>query len=165
VPKVKDARASAGWALVFIAILYTTAPAVAAMARLNLHDTVTNGAAKAGRDLFEVDSSLKYDERPEWMKRWEVTGLLKFADKNGDGRIQYYNDKTKNPDVIAKAKAAGWNGNELSVNRDIMVLANPEIAMLPNWVIALVAAGGLSASMSTAAGLLLEISSSITHDL
>jgi cation/acetate symporter len=99
------------------------------------------------------------------MKRWEVTGLLKFEDKNGDGRIQYYNDKTKNPDVVAKAAAAGWAGNELSVNADIIVLANPEIAFLPNWVIALVAAGGLAAALSTAAGLLLAISSAISHDL
>jgi len=160
VPKVRDARSSAGWALVFIAILYTTAPAVAAMARLNLHATV-NTAVKAGGDLFAPENSIKYDERPGWMKRWEVTGLLKFKDKNGDGRIQYYNDK--NPP--AGAVAAGWNGNELSVNRDIMVLANPEIALLPNWVIALVAAGGLAAALSTAAGLLLAISSAISHDL
>ncbi len=160
VPKVKDARASAGWALVFIAILYTTAPAVAAMARLNLHASV-NTAVKSGGDLFAVESSIKYDERPAWMKRWEVTGLLKFADKNGDGRIQYYNDK--NPP--AGAVAAGWQGSELVVNRDIMVLANPEIAQLPNWVIALVAAGGLAAALSTAAGLLLAISSAISHDL
>lgn len=164
VPKVKDARASAGWALVFIAILYTTAPGVAAMARLNLQSTV-NTAVMTNGDLFAADSSIKYDERPDWMKRWEVTGLLKFADKNGDGRIQYYNDKTKNPEVLAKAAAAGWQGSELSVNRDIMVLANPEIALLPNWVIALVAAGGLAAALSTAAGLLLAISSAISHDL
>ena len=112
-----------------------------------------------------MESSLEYDKRPAWMKRWEVTGLLKFTDKNGDGRIQYYNDKSKNADFQAKAKAAGWAGNELTVNRDIMVLANPEIAMLPNWVIALVAAGGLAAALSTAAGLLLAISSAISHDL
>lgn len=164
VPKVKDARSSAGWALVFIAILYTTAPGVAAMARLNLHATV-NKAVMTGGDMYAVENSIKYDERPDWMKRWEVTGLLKFKDKNGDGRIQYYNDKTKNADMAAKFKAAGWNGNELSVNRDIMVLANPEIALLPNWVIALVAAGGLAAALSTAAGLLLAISSAISHDL
>jgi cation/acetate symporter len=164
VPSVKAARASAGWALVFIAILYTTAPAVAAMARLNLHGTI-NTAVLSGGDLFDNQNSIKYDERPEWMKRWEVTGLLKFEDKNGDGRIQYYNDKTKNEEVIAKAAAAGWQGSELSVNRDIMVLANPEIAKLPNWVIALVAAGGLAAALSTAAGLLLAISSAISHDL
>jgi cation/acetate symporter len=160
VPTVKDARSSAGWALVFIAILYTTAPGVAAMARLNLHATV-NTAVKSGGDLFAPENSIKYAERPDWMKRWEVTGLLKFEDKNNDGRIQYYNDKTP----PAGAVAAGWQGNELNVNRDIMVLANPEIALLPNWVIALVAAGGLAAALSTAAGLLLAISSAISHDL
>jgi len=164
VPKVKDARASAGWALVFIAILYTTAPAVAAMAKLNLHGTV-NSAVKAGGDLYAPEASLKYDERPDWMKRWEVTGLLKFSDKNADGRIQYYNDATKSADAKAKADAAGWKGNELTVNADIIVLANPEIALLPNWVIALVAAGGLAAALSTAAGLLMAISSAISHDL
>jgi cation/acetate symporter len=164
VPKVKDARASAGWALVFIAILYTTAPGVAAMARLNLHNTV-NHAVKSGGDLFAAESALVYDERPAWMKRWEVTGLLKWQDKNGDGRIQYYNDKSTNPEFQAKAAAAGWAGSELTVNRDIIVLANPEIAFLPNWVIALVAAGGLAAALSTAAGLLLAISSAISHDL
>ena len=164
VPKVKDARASAGWALVFIAILYTTAPGVAAMAKLNLHATV-NKEVKGGGDLFAVESSVKYDERPEWMKRWEVTGLLKFEDKNGDGRIQFYNDKTTDPVAQANFDRAGWKGSELSVNRDIIVLANPEIARLPNWVIALVAAGGLAAALSTAAGLLLAISSAISHDL
>ena len=160
VPSVKAARSSAGWALVFIAILYTTAPGVAAMARLNLHASV-NTAVKSGGDLFAETASIKYDERPDWMKRWEITGLLKFEDKNGDGRIQYYNDKN----TPAGATAAGWKGSELSVNRDIMVLANPEIAQLPNWVIALVAAGGLAAALSTAAGLLLAISSAISHDL
>lgn len=164
VPKVKDARSSAGWALVFIAILYTTAPVVAAMARLNLHATI-NTAVKGGGDMFAAENSIKYDDRPGWMKRWEVTGLLKFADKNGDGRIQYYNDKSKNPEFLKKAEAAGWKGSELSVNRDIMVLANPEIAKLPAWVIGLVAAGGLAAALSTAAGLLLAISSAISHDL
>ena len=164
VPKVKDARSSAGWALVFIAILYTTAPVVAAMARLNLHATV-NTAVKSGGDLFAPESSIKYDERPGWMKRWEVTGLLKFTDKNGDGRIQYYNDKSKNPEFLKKVEAAGWKGSELSVNNDIMVLANPEIAQLPAWVVGLVAAGGLAAALSTAAGLLLAISSAISHDL
>ena len=164
VPKVRDARASAGWALVFIAILYTTAPAVAAMAKLNLHGTV-NSAVKAGGDLYAPEASLQYEQRPDWMKRWEVTGLLKFEDKNADGRIQYYNDKTANADAKAKAEAAGWKGNELSVNADIIVLANPEIALLPNWVIALVAAGGLAAALSTAAGLLMAISSAISHDL
>ena len=141
VPKVADARTSAGWALVFIAILYTTAPAVAAMARLNLMDTIepTKG------------EYLVYDERPQWFKNWETTGLLQFEDKNGDGKIQY---------------SASADTNEMvKVDRDIMVLANPEIAQLPNWVIALVAAGGLAAALSTAAGLLLAISSAISHDL
>ena len=181
VPTVKDARSSAGWALVFIALLYTTAPAVAAMAKLNLHATVNsavgletdaNGrmvvnpeAIKAKGDLYAADASLVYEERPEWMKRWEKTGLLKFEDKNGDGRIQYYNDKTANADAKAKAEAAGWKGSELTVNADIMVMANPEIALLPNWVIALVAAGGLAAALSTAAGLLMAISSAVSHDL
>jgi cation/acetate symporter len=164
VPSVKAARSSAGWALVFIAILYTTAPAVAAMAKLNLHATI-NKAVMTGGDMYAAENSIVADERPAWMKRWEVTGLLKFEDKNGDGRIQYYNDKTKNPEAAAKAAAAGWAGNELTVNADIIVLANPEIALLPNWVIALVAAGGLAAALSTAAGLLLAISSAISHDL
>ena len=164
VAKVSEARASAGWALFFIAILYTTAPAVGAMAKLNLHATV-NTAVKSGGDLFAEENSIMADERPDWMKRWEVTGLLKFDDKNGDGRIQYYNDGTKNEAVLAKAEAAGWKGNELSVNADIIVLANPEIALLPNWVIALVAAGGLAAALSTAAGLLMAISSAVSHDL
>ena len=141
VPKVRDARTSAGWALIFIAILYTTAPAVAGMARLNLMNTIepTKG------------ENLVYDERPQWFKNWEKTGLLKFEDKNSDGRIQYTADKTTNEMV--------------KVDRDIMVLANPEIAKLPNWVIALVAAGGLAAALSTAAGLLVAISSAISHDL
>jgi cation/acetate symporter len=181
VPKVADARSSAGWALVFIAILYTTAPAVAAMAKFNLHGTVNSAVGlsqdaqgrmvvnadrvKANADLYATESSLLYEERPEWMKRWEKTGLLKFEDKNGDGRIQYYNAATKNADAKAKAEAAGWKGNELTVNADIIVLANPEIALLPNWVIALVAAGGLAAALSTAAGLLLAISSAVSHDL
>ncbi len=140
VPKVRDARTSAGWALFFIAILYTTAPAVAAMARLNLMDTVNPAPGQ----------SLAYDQRPDWFKNWEKTGLLSVDDKNGDGAIQY----TSNPAT-----------NELKVDDDIMVLANPEIAKLPNWVIALVAAGGLAAALSTAAGLLLAISSAISHDL
>ena len=181
VPTVKDARSSAGWALVFIALLYTTAPAVAAMAKLNLHATVNNAVGlettaagnlvvnpervKANADVYAADASLVYEQRPEWMKRWEKTGLLKFEDKNGDGRIQYYNDATKNADAKAKAEAAGWKGNELTVNADIMVMANPEIALLPNWVIALVAAGGLAAALSTAAGLLMAISSAVSHDL
>ncbi|KHT41602.1 sodium:solute symporter family protein [Vibrio sinaloensis] len=140
VPKVRDARTSAGWALVFIAILYTTAPAVSAMARLNLMDTVNPAPGQ----------HLAYDERPDWFKNWEKTGLLGFDDKNGDGNIQYTSSAAT---------------NELKVDRDIMVLANPEIAKLPNWVIALVAAGGLAAALSTAAGLLLAISSAISHDL
>ena len=158
VPKVADARYSAGWALVFIAILYTTAPAVGAMARLNLMDTIQIGP------VGEESSNLVYDERPDWFKRWETTGLLKFEDKNGDGRIQYYDDK--NAEFAAKAESFGWKGNEMvTVNNDIMVLANPEIAQLPDWVIALVVAGGLAAALSTAAGLLLAISSAISHDL
>ncbi|MEH6586665.1 MAG: sodium:solute symporter family protein [Halioglobus sp.] len=141
VPKVKDARSSAGWALVFIAILYTTAPAVAGMARLNLIDTLSG----------EDGQGLVIEERPVWFENWEKTGLLKFEDKNGDGRIQYSADKEVNEMV--------------KIDNDIMVLANPEIAKLPNWVIALVAAGGLAAALSTAAGLLLAISSAISHDL
>lgn len=164
VKTVKDARSSAGWALIFIAILYTTAPAVGAMAKLNLHATV-NTAVKTGGDLYAPEASILATERPDWMKRWEKTGLLKFEDKNGDGRIQYYNDKTKSDAVKAKADAAGWKGNELTVNADIIVLANPEIALLPNWVIALVAAGGLAAALSTAAGLLMAISAAVSHDL
>lgn len=158
VPKVADARTSAGWALLFIAILYTTAPAVGSMARLNLTNTIQTGPVGA------ADGNLVYAERPEWFKNWENTGLLQFEDKNGDGRIQYYDDK--NPEFAAKAEEFGWKGNEMvKVDRDIMVLANPEIANLPNWVIALVAAGGLAAALSTAAGLLLAISTAISHDL
>ncbi len=164
VPTVASARSSAGWALVFIAILYTTAPAVAAMARFNLLSTVNKSVATGG-DLYAPEASLVHAERPEWMSRWEKTGLLKWEDKNADGRIQYYNDKTKNEAAIAKQTAAGWTGNELTVNPDIIVLANPEIAHLPNWVIALVAAGGIAAALSTAAGLLLAISAAISHDL
>ncbi|MBA53947.1 MAG: cation acetate symporter [Pseudomonadales bacterium] len=141
VPKVADARSSAGWALVFITILYTTAPAVAAMARMNFMNTIEPTAG----------NYMTYDERPNWFKNWETTGLLEFQDKNGDGKIQY---------------SANAETNEMvKVDRDIMVLANPEIARLPNWVIALVAAGGLAAALSTAAGLLLAISSAISHDL
>lgn len=158
VPKVSDARASAGWALLFIAILYTTAPAVGSMARLNLTNTIQSG------EVGSVEGNLLYEERPDWFKNWEVTGLLKFEDKNADGRIQYYNDK--NPEFAKKAESFGWKGNEMvKVDRDIMVLANPEIAKLPGWVIALVAAGGLAAALSTAAGLLLAISSAISRDL
>lgn len=158
VPKVSDARLSAGWALLFIAILYTTAPAVAAMARLNLTETIQPGP------VGEATGNLEYEKRPEWFKNWEKTGLLKFEDKNGDGRIQYYNDKNKT--FTTKAAEYGWAGNEMTtVDKDIIVLANPEIANLPGWVIALVVAGGLAAALSTAAGLLLAISSSISHDL
>ncbi|MEM7485815.1 MAG: sodium:solute symporter family protein [Bacteroidota bacterium] len=135
VKRVKDARKSAGLALLLIAILYTTAPAVAVFARTNMIETV---------------SDKEYSSMPEWFKNWEGTGLLAFDDKNQDGKIQYVADKAK---------------NELTVDRDIMVLANPEIANLPAWVIALVAAGGLAAALSTAAGLLLVISSSVSHDL
>ena len=158
VPKVSDARTSAGWALVFIAILYTTAPAVGAMARLNLMETIQSGPVGA------ADGNLLYEKRPDWFRNWETTGLLKFEDKNGDGRIQYYNDLNK--EFASQAASYGWKGNEMvKVDRDIMVLANPEIASLPNWVIALVAAGGLAAALSTAAGLLLAISTAISHDL
>ncbi|MFL0093515.1 sodium:solute symporter family protein [Tenacibaculum maritimum] len=135
VPKVKDARKSAGWALLFITILYTTVPAVAVFARTNLIETVNNKV---------------YKELPEWVGNWEKTGLLKYEDKNKDGLVQYRANKSV---------------NELTIDRDIMVLANPEIAKLPNWVVALVGAGGLAAALSTAAGLLLVIASSISHDL
>jgi cation/acetate symporter len=165
VPKVQDARYSAGWALIFIALLYTTSPAVGAMAKLNLHTTMNPGLMKEGADIFAPESSLLHSERPDWMKRWETTGLLKWEDKNGDGRIQYYNDATKNESKKSQFEAAGWKGNELTVNADIIVLANPEIALLPNWVIALIAAGGIAAALSTAAGLLLAISSAVSHDL
>lgn len=141
VPSVKAARASAGYALVFISLLYTVAPAVGAMARFNLMNTIVPAAGE----------NLEYSERPQWFKDWEKTGLLQFEDKNGDGKIQYVADANINEMV--------------KVDRDIMVLANPAIANLPNWVIALVAAGGLAAALSTAAGLLLAISSSISHDL
>lgn len=141
VPSVKAARSSAGYALVFIALLYTVAPAVGAMARFNLMNTIEPAAGQ----------NLEYAERPQWFKDWEQTGLLKFEDKNGDGKVQYVADADTNEMV--------------KVDRDIMVLANPAIANLPNWVIALVAAGGLAAALSTAAGLLLAISSAISHDL
>jgi cation/acetate symporter len=165
VPKVKDARTSAGWALVFIALLYTVAPAIAAMAKYNLHATVNSAVKNSSTSLFDTEASLLNEERPDWMKRWEKTGLLTWEDKNGDGRIQYYNDKSKNPTAIENFEKAGWKGNELTVNADIIVLANPEIANLPNWVIALIAAGGIAAALSTAAGLLLAISSAVSHDL
>ena len=183
VSSVKAARLSAGFALIFIALLYTTAPAVGAMAKLNLHETVTPGFVE-NASVFEEESSLVYEDRPEWMTRWEKTGLLEWDDYNGDGRIQYFNDASEDEQFMANAEAAGWvdivgidkDGNavpadkgmvksELIVNADIIVLANPEIAILPNWVIALVAAGGLAAALSTAAGLLMAISSAISHDL
>tara|TARA_E500000331_G_scaffold345161_1_gene382360 strand:+ start:33559 stop:35319 length:1761 start_codon:yes stop_codon:yes gene_type:complete len=157
VPKVKDARNSVGWALLFISILYLTAPAVGSMARLNLIETIQIG------QVGEAEGNITYAERPNWFKTWEQTGLLEFNDLNNDGRIQYYYDA--NPEFSEQAKSFGWEGNELSVDPDIMVLANPEIANLPNWVIALIAAGGIAAALSTAAGLLLVISAAISHDL
>ncbi|UUV07336.1 MULTISPECIES: sodium:solute symporter family protein [Ruegeria] len=162
VPKVADARWSAGWALVFIALLYLTAPAVGAMARLNISDMMwPNGGIEGGAvSVEQIDNDARYD----WMATWQKTGLLDWEDKNGDGKIQYYNDK--NADMQALAEEKGWVGNELTkFNRDILVLANPEIANLPGWVIGLVAAGGLAAALSTAAGLLLAISSAVSHDL
>ena len=150
VKKVKDARKSAGWALLLIAILYTTAPAVAVFAKANLIETV---------------SGKNYADMPAWFTNWEKTGLLTYEDKNGDGKIQYYNDKSKDEAFLANAEAQGLKGSELKIDNDIMVLANPEIAKLPNWVIALVAAGALAAALSTAAGLLLVISASVSHDL
>jgi len=159
VPSVQAARSSAGYALVCIALLYTVAPAVGAMARLNLMNTIEPAAGQ----------NLEYAERPQWFKDWEKTGLLKYEDKNGDGKIQYTSNKTDQPVTITSAvsgKEIILLPNEMvKVDRDIMVLANPAIANLPNWVIALVAAGGLAAALSTAAGLLLAISSSISHDL
>ena len=161
VPKVKDARKSAGYALLLIAILYTTAPAIAVFSRTNLIETVTD---------------TEYKEIPEWFKNWENTGLIAWSDKNGDGKIQYVAGNALDGKKPIYTETRGANGermisnastatNELYVDRDIMVLANPEIANLPNWVIALVAAGGLAAALSTAAGLLLVISTSISHDL
>ncbi|QOC22121.1 cation acetate symporter [Wenzhouxiangella sp. AB-CW3] len=156
VPRVADARRSAGWALVFIALLYLTAPAVGAMAKLNIITTIyPDGTA---------EDPIRYDDKPDWMINWEQTGLLAFEDKNEDGRIQYYNDRSEEFQSVAKAR--GWEGNEIvTFNQDILVLANPEIANLPGWVLALIAAGGLAAALSTAAGLLLAISSAISHDL
>ena len=161
VPKVKDARKSAGYALLLIAILYTTAPAIAVFSRTNLIETVSNK---------------EYSEIPEWFKNWENTGLIAWSDKNGDGKIQYVAGSALSSKKPVYTEERGAHGerivsnasdakNELYVDRDIMVLANPEIANLPNWVIALVAAGGLAAALSTAAGLLLVISTSISHDL
>jgi cation/acetate symporter len=161
VPKVSDARWSAGWALVFIALLYLTAPAVGAMARLNISEMMwPNGT---GGDAVSVET-IESDQKYNWMLTWQKTGLLNWEDKNGDGKIQYYNDKSEA--MQEKAAANGWQGNELTkFDQDILVLANPEIANLPGWVIGLVAAGGLAAALSTAAGLLLAISSAVSHDL
>jgi cation/acetate symporter len=168
VPRVRDARKSAGWALLLIAILYTTAPAIAAFARTNLIDTVSNKA---------------YTEMPGWFKKWEETALLAWVDKNEDGIIQYQKGtamegkpavardaagnlvRGENGEVVFTNKVVDNNPNELYIDADIMVLANPEIAQLPNWVIALVAAGGLAAALSTAAGLLLVISTAVSRDL
>ena len=156
VPKVADARWSAGWALVFIALLYLTAPAVGAMARLNIMTTMWPNGVE-GEPVAQADL-------PDWFNTWSVTGLLAVEDKNGDGLIQYYNENGAG--MAEMAAERGWAGNELvTFNRDILVLANPEIAQLPGWVIALIAAGGLAAALSTAAGLLLAISSAISHDL
>ncbi|MDP2246323.1 sodium:solute symporter family protein [Pseudomonas sp.] len=155
VPKVADARWSAGWTLIFISLLYLTAPAVASMARLNLLTTVYPQGVEA--------PALAYEERPDWVKTWETTGLITWEDKNNDGRIQLYNDVA--PAFTPTAEARGWQGNELTVNNDILVLANPEIANLPGWVIGLIAAGAIAAALSTAAGLLLAISSAVSHDL
>jgi cation/acetate symporter len=145
VPKVKDTRISAAWTLVFIAIVYTTAPAVASFARVNMIDTIN------GKD----GNGTLYEEAPAWVKNWERTGLITFEDKNGDGRMNYSAGKLSDPN----------SANEVNIDRDIMVLANPEIANLPAWVIALVAAGGIAAALSTTAGLLLVISTSVSHDL
>ncbi|OBX34243.1 cation/acetate symporter ActP [Halomonas elongata] len=163
VPKVADARWSAGWALVFIALLYLTAPAVASMARLNIATTVYPEMASQVENVEQATANpILYEERPGWIRTWEETGLIQYEDKNGDGRIQLYNDSDS---FASTAEQRGWEGNELSVNNDILVLANPEIANLPGWVIGLIAAGGLAAALSTAAGLLLAISSAISHDL
>ena len=157
VPRVRDARMSAGYALFFIAILYTVAPAVGALARLNLTETIQPGP------VGSPGGNLAYNDRPDWFRTWEATGLLVFEDKNGDGHVQYYNDA--NPDFALTAESYGWQGNELVVDSDIIVLANPEIAGLPDWVVALVAAGAIAAALSTAAGLLLVISAAVSHDL
>src|SRR5690606_39865502 len=139
-----------GYALVFIAILYTTAPAIGAFARTNLINTVSN---------------VSYADLPGWFNTWERTGLIVFEDKNKDGRIQYYNDANTDPEYLKKVKENNKQGNELQIDNDIMVLANPEIAELPHWVIAMVAAGGLAAALSTAAGPLLVGSTSISPDV
>ena len=159
VPKVADARWSAGWALVFIALLYLTAPAVGSMARLNLATTVYPDMAGQGENYEEAAlNPILYEDRPDWFRTWEETGLITHNDLNNDGRIQMYNN-------AADFSDRGWEGNELEVNNDILVLANPEIANLPGWVVGLIAAGGIAAALSTAAGLLLAISSAISHDL
>lgn len=145
VPKVKDARVSAGWALVFIAIMYTTVPALAAFSRVNMIETI-NGPDQKG---------VAYETAPDWIKNWEKTGLIKWDDKNGDGKIYYAKGKMED----------AASPNEMKIDNDIIVLATPEIANLPAWVIALVAAGGLAAALSTSAGLLLVISTSVSHDL
>lgn len=145
VPKVKDARVSAGWALVFIAIMYTTVPALAAFSRVNMIETI-NGSDQKG---------VAYETAPNWIKNWEKTGLIKWDDKNGDGKIYYSTGKMED----------AASTNEMKIDNDIIVLATPEIANLPAWVIALVAAGGLAAALSTSAGLLLVISTSVSHDL
>jgi cation/acetate symporter len=166
VPKVSDARWSAGWALVFIALLYTVAPAVGSMARLNITSTFWPNAVVGNAldgDPISVEA-INTDPDLAWINTWKNTGLLGFEDKNGDGFIQYYNENNARMKEIAAER--GWAGNELTkFDRDMLVLANPEIAKLPGWVIALVAAGGLAAALSTAAGLLLAISSAISHDL
>ncbi len=144
VPKVRDARKSAGWALLFIAILYTTAPSIAAFARVNMIETI-NGSSDNG----QLATGTAYSEAPSWISNWQKTGLIDWQDHNADGKMFYSGDER----------------NEMSIDRDIMVLANPEIANLPAWVIALVAAGGVAAALSTSAGLLLVISTSISHDL
>jgi cation/acetate symporter len=162
VPTVSAARWSAGWTLVFIALLYLTAPAVGAMARLNISELMwPNGTSSEPVSVQMMEDEAQYD----WMATWQKTGLLNWEDKNGDGKIAYFNDK--NADKVAEMEAAGWGSENEPVkfNRDILVLANPEIANLPGWVIALVAAGGLAAALSTAAGLLLAISSAVSHDL
>nr|WP_289108486.1 sodium:solute symporter family protein [uncultured Halomonas sp.] len=159
VPKVADARWSAGWALVFIALLYLTAPAVGSMARLNLATTVYPDMAGQVENYEEATlNPILYEDRPDWFRTWEETGLITHTDLNNDGRIQMYNN-------AADFSDRGWEGNELEVNNDILVLANPEIANLPGWVVGLIAAGGIAAALSTAAGLLLAISSAISHDL
>ncbi|MBK8453126.1 MAG: sodium:solute symporter family protein [Thiofilum sp.] len=189
VPTVRETRSSAAWTLLFIAILYTTAPALGAMARLNITNAIQLKA------LDQADANLVYEYRPDWMYTWEQTGLVTFTDKNNDGRIQYYNDKGLSQSEarlkqlsgsgteaqIAQAQANltlaqqaheqsplakyGWKGNELVLDNDMIVLANPEIAGMPNWLVALTAAGAIAAALSTAAGLLLTIAAAISHDV